>query len=59
MPHMLIFGLGYTAGRLAGRLRGGGWTVTGPRREAGEAAIAFDDEVAVLSAIDEATHILS
>lgn len=59
MPHMLIFGLGYTAGRLATRLRGDGWTVTATRREAGPGAIAFDDRDAVTAAINAATHILS
>lgn len=59
MPHMLIFGLGYTANRLADRLRGDGWRVTGTRREASEGAIAFDDKNAVLDAIDQATHIIS
>lgn len=59
MPHMLIFGLGYTAGMLAERLRGEGWTVSATRREAGPDAIAFDDRVGVMAALDEATHILS
>ncbi|HEY9092208.1 SDR family oxidoreductase [Parasphingorhabdus sp.] len=59
MPHMLIFGLGYTAQRLADHLRADGWQVTGTRREAADGAIAFDDEAAVLTAIGAATHILS
>ena len=59
MPHMLIFGLGYTAQRLADHLRGEGWQVSGTKREAGDEAIAFDDEASVLAAIDAATHILS
>lgn len=56
---MLIFGMGYTASRLAARLRGGGWQVTGTKRMSGADAIAFDDRAAVLTALDEATHILS
>lgn len=56
---MLIFGMGYTASRLAARLRGEGWTVWGTRRAAGSDAIAFDDTVAVRNAIAGATHILS
>ena len=32
IPHMLILGMGYTASRLAARLRGEGWEVTGVRR---------------------------
>ncbi len=59
MSHMLIFGMGYTARRLAARLRADGWQVTGTRREAADGTIAFDDERAVLSALDQATHILS
>lgn len=57
---MLIFGMGYTAGRLATRLRAEGWQVTGTRREAADArTIAFEDEGAVGAAIAAATHILS
>lgn len=56
---MLIFGLGYTAGRLAERLRGEGWTLHATRRAAAANAIAFDDEAAVLAAIATASHILS
>ncbi|QTD57515.1 SDR family oxidoreductase [Parasphingorhabdus cellanae] len=59
MTHMLIFGLGYTANRLADRLRSDGWQVTGTRREASDGAMAFDDKASVLAAIDEATHVLS
>lgn len=57
--HMLIFGMGYTASRLADALRGQGWQVTGTRRMSGGDAVAFDDRHAVLSAIESATHILS
>jgi nucleoside-diphosphate-sugar epimerase len=60
MPdQMLIFGMGYTASRLADALRGQGWQVTGTRRMSGGDAVAFDDRHAVLSALDSATHILS
>lgn len=59
MPHMLIFGLGYTASRLADRLRSEGWQVTATRREETDNAIAFDDETSVLAAIGDATHIIS
>lgn len=59
MPHMLIFGMGYTSSRLAEQLRSNGWTVTGTRREASDGAIAFDDRPAVLAALADATHILS
>lgn len=57
--HMVIFGMGYTASRLADTLRAQGWQVTGTRRMSGGDAIAFDDRHAVLSALDSATHILS
>jgi nucleoside-diphosphate-sugar epimerase len=56
---MLIFGMGYTASRLADELRGQGWQVTGTKRMSGGNVIAFDDRHAVLSALDSATHILS
>jgi hypothetical protein len=59
MPAMLIFGLGYTASRLAARLRGEGWIVTGTRRTAAVNAPAFDDEEAVRLALSGATHVLS
>ncbi len=56
---MLIFGMGYTASRLAETLCGQGWQVTGTRRMSGGDAVAFDDRHAVLNALDSATHILS
>ena len=51
--------MGYTATRLADRLRAEGWLVTGTRRMSGGDAVAFDDEAAVLTALDNVTHILS
>lgn len=59
MPHMLIIGMGYTASRLATRLRGEGWQVSGVRRAADLDTPAFDDDSAVRAAIAGATHILS
>ena len=59
MSHLLIFGLGYTASRLAGRLAAEGWTLSATRREAGTGVIEFDDEQAVSAAIESASHILS
>lgn len=56
---MLILGIGYTASRLAARLRGDGWQVTGVRRSADAYSLAFDDDNAVRAAIARATHILS
>lgn len=59
MAAILIFGMGYTAGRLAARLRSRGWQVTGTRRAAGDGAIAFDDEEAVRRALAGADYLLS
>jgi nucleoside-diphosphate-sugar epimerase len=56
---MLILGMGYTASRLAARLRAEGWRVTGVRRSADGEALAFNDESAVRAAIGQASHILS
>jgi nucleoside-diphosphate-sugar epimerase len=56
MAHLLIFGLGYTAARIADTMRAHGWTV----RATGSAGdIAFADREAVLAAVGEASHILS
>jgi nucleoside-diphosphate-sugar epimerase len=57
--HMFIFGMGYSASRLAQYLRWQGWQVTGTRRSSDGACIAFDDRDAVLDALGSATHILS
>ncbi|KGB55682.1 NAD-dependent epimerase/dehydratase [Sphingopyxis sp. LC81] len=59
MGQMLIFGMGYAASHLAGRLRARGWEVAGTTRDGREGSIAFADEAAVLSALRSATHILS
>ena len=58
MTRLLVFGLGYTASRLADRLRDEGWTVAGVRRTASDGALAFDDP-GVMTEIAQATHILS
>ena len=56
MPALLIFGLGYTASRIADAVRAKGWEVyaTGT---AGD--LSFDDTGTVQLAIAQATHILS
>ena len=54
--HMLIFGLGYTAGRLADALRADGWTVDATGRSGN---IDFADEEAVRAALRDAGHVLS
>lgn len=56
MSHLFVFGLGYSAGRLARRLAGEGWAVEGTGR-AGK--IRFEDEAAVRAGLERATHILS
>lgn len=59
MPTLLIFGMGYTAGVIADRLRAGGWRVIGTSRSGRDGAIGFDDAAAIAAAIDQASHILS
>lgn len=59
MGQMLIFGMGYAASHLGGRLRARGWEVTGTTQDGREGSIAFADEAAVLGALRSATHILS
>lgn len=56
MTVLLILGLGYTASRLAGRLRRDGWTIEATGRDG---ALSFEDEEAVRAAISRASHILS
>ena len=57
--HILIFGMGYTASRLAASLKADGWQVTGIRRSGGNGILAFDDAAAIHAALVSATHILS
>ena len=59
MSHMLIFGMGYAASHLAGRLRARGWDVEGTTQGGRAGSIAFGDERAVHAALRGATHILS
>jgi nucleoside-diphosphate-sugar epimerase len=56
MSHLLIFGLGYTAGRLAEALRARDWRVDATGR-AGN--LDFGDNAAVRAAMARASHILS
>jgi nucleoside-diphosphate-sugar epimerase len=56
MAQLLIFGLGYTAGRIADAMRAQGWRI----EATGSAGnIAFADREAVLAALGGASHILS
>ncbi|WCT71864.1 SDR family NAD(P)-dependent oxidoreductase [Sphingomonas naphthae] len=59
MNHLLIFGLGYSAQRIARAARGAGWSVIATRRHADANSIAFDDEADVRRAIARSSHILS
>lgn len=56
MSRLLIFGLGYTATRIAAALRSRGWQVDATG-SAGN--LAFGDEEAVRGALARATHVLS
>lgn len=56
MSHLFIFGLGYSAARLARRLAAQRWTVEATGRSG---TIPFDDDEAVRAALARATHILS
>ena len=56
MTHMLIFGLGYSAKRIASSLRGEGWQIAATG-SAGD--LNFEDESAVRSALGRASHVLS
>ncbi|WP_067597149.1 SDR family oxidoreductase [Altererythrobacter ishigakiensis] len=56
MKQMLIFGLGYTAARLADVLTADGWTIDATGSSGN---IAFDDEDAVRASLRDASHVLS
>lgn len=53
---MFIFGLGYTAKRLADALRAKGWTVSGT---GSDGSVDFDDSDGVAAAVRGASHVLS
>ena len=59
MPALFVFGLGYTAQRIAVRLRAQGWVVTGTTREERDRTIAFDDRDRVRAAMAAADAVLS
>jgi nucleoside-diphosphate-sugar epimerase len=56
MPSLFIFGLGYSARRIANRLQGEGWSV---EATGSAGTMRFDDKTAVLAALGRATHVLS
>jgi nucleoside-diphosphate-sugar epimerase len=59
MARLLIFGLGYTASRLAARLRADGWYVVGTTRDGRGGTVCFGDREGVAAEIAAATHVLS
>ncbi|MEN2786017.1 NAD(P)-dependent oxidoreductase [Sphingomonas qilianensis] len=59
MARLLIFGLGYTAERIAAALAAQGWHVSGTSRDGRNGTIAFADGQAITREIALATHILS
>ncbi|MEM6476380.1 MAG: SDR family NAD(P)-dependent oxidoreductase [Pseudomonadota bacterium] len=56
MAHLLIFGLGYTAKRIANSVREAGWSVDATGSDGN---VDFGDREAVLATLNTATHILS
>ena len=56
MSHLLIFGLGYTAKRIAASLEALGWSV---EATGSAGSVEFSNADAVNAAIERATHILS
>ena len=56
MAHLLIFGLGYTAKRIASAMRERGWRVDATGRDGN---LDWMDAVSVLECMEQATHILS
>lgn len=56
---MLIFGLGYTAARLATALRDRRWSVVGTTRDGRDDSLAFADTDRIAFEIAHASHILS
>lgn len=55
MKRLFIFGLGYSAGVIAGKLRGHGWRIDAT----GGGHLRFDDEARVRSALAGASYVLS
>jgi len=56
MAHLLIFGLGYTAKRIAARMEAAGWKV---EATGSDGSLDFADHAAVSAAIARASHVLS
>ena len=58
MPNMLIFGMGYSAARVANQLQTRGWGVVGTSRKGRDGTLAFDDGSAVAAALARADAVL-
>jgi nucleoside-diphosphate-sugar epimerase len=56
MAHLLIFGLGYSAQRIAKAAQAAGFALSATGRDGD---LAFDDETAVRAALKRASHVLS
>lgn len=56
MPRIFIFGLGYSASRIASRLEQAGWEVVSTGRDG---TLSFDDEGSVRMALADSSHVLS
>ena len=56
MPHLFIFGLGYSAKRIAALAEARGWTIEGTGRGGN---MAFDDDSLVRAALRDANFVLS
>jgi len=56
MPHLFIFGLGYSAKRIRAATEALGWRVTATGRDS---ELAFEDEERVRAALGAASHVLS
>ncbi len=56
MARLFIFGLGYTAKRIAEAMRKVGWEI---QATGSDGDVDFDDRDAVMAALDQATHVLS
>ena len=59
MPRLLIFGLGYTAARIASALGARGWQVVGTTQDGRDGTLRFGDTHAITRELALATHILS
>ncbi|WP_267378436.1 MULTISPECIES: NAD(P)-dependent oxidoreductase [unclassified Sphingomonas] len=59
MIHLFVFGMGYSARRIADRVAAQGGSVGGTTRSGGAGLLRFDDDAAVFGELARATHILS